>query len=94
MLFVRRYTGHATIELYAEVFDKAGCLDLFEAFASKNGAAFYGLERNTGVLKLARKTSPVPKFYDFGGGKVVPLRAGDNLEWERMSDGEVCAPCT
>lgn len=29
------YSGHAALQLYAEVFDNAGCLPLFDAFASK-----------------------------------------------------------
>jgi len=35
------YTGHATIELYAEAFDDAGALDKLEGFASLHGPAFY-----------------------------------------------------
>ncbi len=40
------YTAFSALELYAEAFEAAGALDRLEAFASVNGAAFYGLPRN------------------------------------------------
>ena len=40
------FTAHAAIELYAEVFERAGRLDRLEAFASHFGADFYGLPRH------------------------------------------------
>src|SRR5574343_151361 len=46
------YTAHAAMELYAEAFDAAGALDKLEAFASFNGADFYGLPRNRGTITL------------------------------------------
>nr|MBP6720230.1 dihydroorotase [Rhodoferax sp.] len=47
------YTSHAAMELYTEAFDSVGALDQLEAFASFNGADFYGLPRNTGTITLA-----------------------------------------
>src|SRR5229473_7884529 len=41
------YTAHAAIELYAEVFERAGALDKLEAFASFHAADFYRLPHNT-----------------------------------------------
>src|SRR6267378_6906572 len=37
------YSAHAAIELYAEVFERAGALDKLEAFASFHAADFYRL---------------------------------------------------
>ena len=39
------YTAHAALEMYAEAFDSVGKLAQLEAFASFNGADFYGLPR-------------------------------------------------
>jgi dihydroorotase len=75
------YTAHAALELYAEAFDSAGALDRLEAFASFNGADFYGLPRNTTKVKLERKAWKVPPAYAFGGEEVVPLRAGQSVAW-------------
>ena len=50
------YTAHAGIELYAEVFDRAGALPKLEAFASRNGPAFHGLAPNRGTITLRRES--------------------------------------
>ncbi|MBC8021718.1 MAG: dihydroorotase [Burkholderiales bacterium] len=75
------YTAHAALELYAEAFDGAGALDKLEAFASHNGADFYGLARNAGKVKLERRPWKVPASYAFGDDTVVPLRAGQSVAW-------------
>lgn len=75
------YTAYAALELYAEVFAAAGALDKLEAFASFHGADFYGLPRNTGTVTLRRQPMPVPESFPFGVEELVPLRAGELLEW-------------
>lgn len=77
------YTAHAGIELYAEVFDAAGVLERLEAFASLNGAAFYGLAPNTDTITLQRETWDVPSSYGYlGDDPLVPLRAGETVAWK------------
>lgn len=75
------YTAHAAMELYAEVFDQAGALDRLEGFASWHGADFYRLPRNCTRIRLERAQWSAPGFYGFGETKVVPLRAGEPLQW-------------
>jgi dihydroorotase len=75
------YTAHAAMELYAEAFDSAGALDKLEAFASFNGADFYGLPRNTGSITLKRESWHPPESYAFGEAELKPLRSGENLPW-------------
>ena len=76
------YTAHAAIELYAEAFEAAGALDKLEAFASFNGADFYGLPRNTGQITLLRAPWQVPETMPFGDDVLVPLRAGQSIAWK------------
>lgn len=77
------YTAHAGIELYAEVFEAAGALDRLEAFASLNGAVFYGLPPNTDRITLKKTEWTVPASYDFvDGDSLVPLRAGEKVAWQ------------
>lgn len=76
------YTAHAAIELYAEAFEAAGALDKLEAFASFNGADFYGLPRNTGQITLLRTPWQVPETMPFGDDVLVPLRAGQSIAWK------------
>ena len=79
------YTAHAALELYAEVFEAAGVLDKLEAFASFHGADFYGLPRNTATITLQRRANPIPESFPFGEDELIPLRAGEILNW-RLAD--------
>jgi dihydroorotase len=75
------FSAHAALELYAEVFERAGALDRLEAFASHHGCDFYRLPRNDGTVTLVREDWVVPEVYAFGAHEVVPLRAGESLRW-------------
>ncbi len=81
------YSAHAALELYAEVFDAAGALDRLEGFASRFGADFYGLPRNRDRVRLVREPWTVPAEYPYGTETIVPLRAGEALQW-RVEDAE------
>ena len=72
---------HAAIERYAEAFDNAGGLHQLEAFASFNGADFYGLPRNTGTITLRRESWTPPESFAFGQTELKPLRSGEALPW-------------
>lgn len=76
------YTAHAAIELYAEVFEAANALDKLEAFASFYGADFYGLPRNTDTITLVKENWQVPESYPYGNDVLVPLRAGQAINWK------------
>ncbi len=78
------YTAHAAIEMYAEAFDAAGTLDRLEAFASFNGADFYGLPRNTDTITLRRESWTPPESFAFGDAQLKPLRSGDALPWRMV----------
>ena len=75
------YTAHAAMELYAEAFDAADALHKLEAFASFNGADFYGLPRNQGSITLTRESWMPPVSYPFGEAELKPLRSGETLAW-------------
>jgi len=75
------YTAHGAVELYAEAFDAADALDRLEGFASNHGADFYGLPRNRGSITLERLPQDVPDHYVAGTEVLVPLRAGEQLQW-------------
>jgi dihydroorotase len=78
------YTAHAAIEMYAEAFDAAGALNQLEAFASFNGADFYGLPRNTDTITLRRESWTPPESFAFGEAQLKPLRSGDALPWRMV----------
>jgi dihydroorotase len=76
------YTAHTAIELYTEAFDAANALDKLEGFASFYGADFYGLPRNSEKITLLKESWIVPKNLPFDGDVLVPLRAGQPLQWQ------------
>ncbi len=77
------YSAWSAIELYAEIFEKLDCLDKLEAFASFNGADFYGLPRNSGSITLVREPWVVPEKMNLpNGGEIVPFYAGSTLNWK------------
>ena len=65
------------LESYAAVFEEEGALDKFEAFASINGARFYGLPVNEETVTLERVDNEVPGEID----GLVPFHAGETLRW-------------
>ena len=75
------YTALHAMELYASAFDQIGRLDKLEAFASLNGPAFYGLPVNEGHLTLRRSPYAIPQAVDMAGDPLVPLAAGQELDW-------------
>jgi dihydroorotase len=78
------YTAYSAMELYATAFDSVGALDKLEAFASFNGADFYGLPRNTGTITLKREACTMPDSFAFGEAQLKPLCAGDSLPWRMV----------
>lgn len=76
------YTAHIALELYAEAFDQAHKLDKLEAFASFYGADFYRLPRNTAKVTLEKIAWTIPHQLPLGEDVLVPLRAGEAMEWK------------
>ena len=80
------FSAATAIELYAEAFEQISALDKLEAFASKNGARFYGLPENTDTITLVKQAQTVPNSFPIGsGGNLVPMRAGGSVAWTMQS---------
>lgn len=75
------YSAPCALALYAQIFSEQGALDRLEAFASLHGAAFYGLEPNSDTITLAKKKNTLAEEYKVGAETLVPLLAGQSLEW-------------
>jgi len=65
------------LESYTAVFEEEGALEKLEAFASINGARFYGLPINEEAVTLERAEVKVPDEIE----GVVPFHAGETLRW-------------
>ena len=75
------FNAPVALETYATVFDEEGVLDRLEAFASENGARFYGLPLNEGAITLRRSQLEVPERISGDGAVVIPFLAGSSLPW-------------
>ncbi|WP_293761876.1 dihydroorotase [uncultured Paraglaciecola sp.] len=77
------YSAWSALELYTQVFDELDALDKLEGFASFHGADFYGLPRNTGTVRLDKKSWTVPESVILPSGEpIVPFFAGQTVNWE------------
>jgi dihydroorotase len=78
------YTALHAMELYATAFEQAGALDKLEAFASLNGPAFYDLPVNEGSITLQREPWTLPPTVPMGDAQLVPLNAGEQVNWKML----------
>jgi len=76
------FSAPVAVQIYAQVFDEENALDRLEAFASLNGARFYGLKPNEERITLQRRPWTVPIEVATAAGPVRPFRAGETLLWQ------------
>lgn len=75
------FSAPQALENYVQVFDEENALDRFEAFASLNGPAFYGLPPNQRKITLLRQPQDVPTVIGKQALAVSPYKAGESLPW-------------
>ena len=76
------YSAFSALEFYAEAFDQVEDFTHFEAFMSRNGAAFYGLPLNQGSITLNRSEWEIPDSLPYPDSSLIPFRAGQTLHWK------------
>ncbi|MCW8843245.1 MAG: dihydroorotase [Rhodobacteraceae bacterium] len=81
------FTATNTMALLAQVFEEDDALNNLEAFASKNGPAFYRLPENEDTLTLVKSQTPTdfPDKIDTGEGPVTVFDPGYPVYW-RVQD--------
>jgi dihydroorotase len=72
------FSAPAALPLLAAFFEEGGMLSRLENFTSAFGAAFYGLPRNSGRLRLVKRDSRVPE--EIAGA--LPMLAGRQLPFD------------
>lgn len=76
------FSAPVAIEAYLKVFAEENALDRFEAFASLNGPAFYGLEPNEARVTYAETPRMVAEAVEVEGqGEIVMLFGGESVGW-------------
>ena len=78
------YSAYSALELYAQAFASVDALDKLEGFASFYGADFYGLPRNQATITLQQQQWQIPTSLSFADETVVPLAAGETIEWKKQ----------
>ena len=79
---IARYQDYAFGFCVSNKFEEAGALGKLEGFASKYGADFYGLPRNTTSITLLRQPWQLPAAIPFDDSQLIPLGAGTTLNWK------------
>jgi dihydroorotase len=69
------------LESYLKAFEEERALERFEAFASENGARFYGLPLNEGTITLNKAVTTVPPIVGPSELPLVPFHSGEMLSW-------------
>ena len=80
------YNAPTAIEIYAEIFMRQNALDKLEGFSSHFGAQFYGLPLNSKKITLINQPWKVARSFPFGNKSVIPLLAGETLQWKIKSN--------
>ena len=76
------FSAPVAIQAYLKVFAQEDALDRFEAFASLNGPAFYGLEPNQERVTFAEGRSLAAERVAVAGeGEIVCLFEGERVDW-------------
>ncbi|MAZ39775.1 MAG: dihydroorotase [Legionellales bacterium] len=76
------YSAHASIEIYAEIFEQHRALSKLEAFTSIFGANFYQLPVNDSKIKLIKSAWIMPAKLTFGNERLIPLQANKTINWK------------
>ncbi len=71
------FTAPIALQLLCEIFDAHDSLDNLQAFVSNNAQRIYGICPDFKEVTLSKETFVVPEMY----GEVVPMRAGETLDW-------------
>ncbi|WP_342240752.1 dihydroorotase [Inquilinus sp. OTU3971] len=78
------FNARVALACYAQVFEEEGALDRFEAFASLNGPAFYGLPVNEETVTLVRGAEDLPERLPVPGGDDVHVFRGKTVPGWRV----------
>ncbi len=78
------FTAPIALQALAQLFDNHGALENLQAFVSDNAKSIYGINPPEKEVVLEKSPYLVPEIYE---GTVVPMFAGQSLEWRVVSAG-------
>ena len=83
------FSAPSALELYTQVFEEENALDRLEAFASRNGPAFYGLPVNAARVALERVEQTIPEQVEAGALAVKAFKGGETVSWRVASRSDL-----
>ena len=75
------FTAPLALARLAQLFDEHDSLENLQAFVSDNAQRLYGVKPPKKEVTLRKESYTVPKAYEGHGHHVVPMHAGESLDW-------------
>ncbi|PHO13937.1 dihydroorotase [Malaciobacter marinus] len=75
------FTSPIALQVLTELFEKYEKLDNLNAFVSLNAQKIYDFEPLSKKITLIKKEFEVPNIYEYKNENVVPMYAGEKLNW-------------
>ncbi|PHO10826.1 dihydroorotase [Malaciobacter canalis] len=75
------FTSPIALQVLTELFEKYEKLDNLNAFISLNAQKIYDFEPLNKKITLIKKEFEVPNIYEYKNENVVPMYAGEKLNW-------------
>jgi len=75
------FTAPLAVARLAQLFDQHGKLDNLQAFLSGNAQQQYGVNPLKKKIVLEKTPFQIPDVYEGHGHRVVPMHAGESLDW-------------
>lgn len=76
------FTSPLALARLAQLFDTHGKLDNLQAFISDNAQRLYAVTPSAKSVTLSKQPFEVPSAYTGHGQHVVPMHAGEKLDWK------------
>lgn len=75
------FTSPIALQVLVDLFEKHNSLENLNAFVSLNAQKIYGFKALDKIIKLVKKDFIVPDVYSYNNEVVVPMYAGEKLNW-------------
>ena len=75
------FTAPIALQILAQFFDEQGKIENLQAFSSDNALKIYGIKPPKKEITLIQKEFVVPQSYENFGETVVPMYAGETIQW-------------
>ncbi|NWK55912.1 dihydroorotase [Verrucomicrobiaceae bacterium N1E253] len=79
------FTAPLAVARLAQLFDQHGALENLQDFISENAQRQYGVKPAEKMVTVTKTPFEIPQAYEGHGHRVVPMHAGETLDWKVTS---------